>query len=46
VDRIVSSIEGMKVLLLDAETTQIISTVYSQVGEGRDGGTEGGRGGS
>ena len=31
VDRIVSSIEGMKVLLLDAETTQIISTVYSQV---------------
>ncbi|GAB5036017.1 vacuolar protein sorting-associated protein 45, partial [Nannochloropsis oceanica] len=30
VDRIVSSIEGMKVLLLDEETTQIVSTVYSQ----------------
>lgn len=33
VDRIVSSIDGMKVLLLDTETTQIISTVYSQVEE-------------
>lgn len=28
----VSSVEGMKVLLLDEETTQIVSTVYSQVG--------------
>lgn len=27
----VSSVEGMKVLLLDEETTQIVSTVYSQV---------------
>jgi phage tail tape-measure protein len=27
----VSSIEGMKVLLLDPETIQIISMVYSQV---------------
>jgi len=41
VDRIVSSIEGMKVLLLDEETTQIVSTVYSQVGRKR--GREGGR---
>ena len=32
IDRIVSSIEGMKVLLLDADTIQIVSTVYSQVG--------------
>lgn len=31
VDRMVSSVEGMKVLLLDEETTQIVSTVYSQV---------------
>ncbi len=30
-DRMVSSVEGMKVLLLDEETTQIVSTVYSQV---------------
>lgn len=29
----VSSVEGMKVLLLDEETTQIVSTVYSQVGK-------------
>ena len=30
VDRMLKEIPGMKVLLLDADTTRIVSTVYSQ----------------
>ena len=30
IDRMLREVSGMKVLLLDAETTKIVSTVYSQ----------------
>ena len=30
VDRMLKEVPGMKVLLLDADTTRIVSTVYSQ----------------
>jgi vacuolar protein sorting-associated protein 45 len=30
IDRMLREVAGMKVLLLDAETTKIVSTVYSQ----------------
>lgn len=30
VERMLREVSGMKVLLLDAETTKIVSTVYSQ----------------
>jgi hypothetical protein len=30
IDRMLREVRGMKVLLLDAETTKIVSTVYSQ----------------
>ena len=30
IDRMLREVKGMKVLLLDAETTRIVSTVYSQ----------------